>query len=657
MLLSFSAAAFAENVSATPEVDQVPWTIFVYLCGSDLESQNGFASFNLNEMVEASTNRNVRFVVETGGAAKWEGTISSERTERYELLGGESVLADAQPFANMGDAATLTSFLQWGLSTYNSPHYGLVLWDHGSGSINGVCFDENFSLSSLHLTDIQHALQSVSSLLPNGFDFVGFDACLMSTIETAAILAPYSHYLVASEEVEPGYGWDFTAIGDCLDADPDADGLALGSAICDGFFAGCVEIEQGDSATLAVTDLTQIADLRTAFDAFAKDLYDILDQGKDFAPIVRAINNVDNFGGNNETEGYTNMVDMGGLIAAGRQWSENADAAWNSLINAVKYEVKGPDHKYSTGLSMYYPLQIEGSDELSIFKDVCISAYYLGIVDKVAYGYANGGNMDTYAEDSSFPDLLDLWAQSGGDDMNEFFSAADWSYLDDMETTQSTAITFTELPFVDENGTYGFVLDENGISNAESVDANLYLLSDDGDYIGLGTTSDVLGDWDTGVFQDDFDGSWFSLSDGQPLCVYLVSECDGYDLYTAPILLNDEPTNLRFTWDYTNQQLVITGIWDGISDDGYSSRPTGGLNPGDVIVPVYDAYEAGTFEEVTYSGVPYTFAGTDDLCFGLLPEGEYLYSFCINDIYGGAWYSDPMDYTFADGNITFKVAA
>ena len=162
MLLSFSAAAFAEEVSASPADDQVPWTIFVYLCGSDLESQNGFASINMEEMAEASTNRNVRFVVQTGGAAKWEGTISSERTERYEILGGESSLADALPFANMGDAATLTSFLQWGLSTYNSPHYGLVLWDHGSGSINGVCFDENFSLSSLHLTDIQHALQAVT---------------------------------------------------------------------------------------------------------------------------------------------------------------------------------------------------------------------------------------------------------------------------------------------------------------------------------------------------------------------------------------------------------------------------------------------------------------------------------------------------------------
>ena len=177
-----------------------------------------------------------------------------------------------------------------------------------------ICFDENYSFRSLHLTDIEHALQSSSSLIPNGFEFVGFDACLMGTVETAAMLVPYAKYLIVSQELEPGYGWDYTSIGACLDDDPDADGLTLSSAICDGFFAGCVEIEQGNTATLAVTDLARIADLRTAFDAYAKDLYDIIDQGKDFAPIVRAINNVDNFGGNNETEGYTNMVDIGGIM-------------------------------------------------------------------------------------------------------------------------------------------------------------------------------------------------------------------------------------------------------------------------------------------------------------------------------------------------------
>ena len=36
------------------------------------------------------------------------------------------------------------------------------------------------------------------------FDFVGFDACFMSTFETAYMLAPFADHLIASEELEPG---------------------------------------------------------------------------------------------------------------------------------------------------------------------------------------------------------------------------------------------------------------------------------------------------------------------------------------------------------------------------------------------------------------------------------------------------------------------
>ena len=81
MLVSVVASASAEAVQpAVSETAQVPWTIFVYLCGSDLESENGFASYNLEEMVEASTNINVRFVVQTGGASSWESNISAGYT-------------------------------------------------------------------------------------------------------------------------------------------------------------------------------------------------------------------------------------------------------------------------------------------------------------------------------------------------------------------------------------------------------------------------------------------------------------------------------------------------------------------------------------------------------------------------------------------------
>ena len=44
------------------------WTIFVYLCGSDLESGDGMGTDDINEMMSATGSDNVRFVVETGGA-------------------------------------------------------------------------------------------------------------------------------------------------------------------------------------------------------------------------------------------------------------------------------------------------------------------------------------------------------------------------------------------------------------------------------------------------------------------------------------------------------------------------------------------------------------------------------------------------------------
>ena len=173
------------------------WTIFVYLCGADLESENSMATGNMQQMIDANTSPNVRFVVETGGASSWHNGANPDKLDRFLITGGSSTLVDSQPSASMGKAETLADFLRWGLAAYPASHVGLVLWDHGSGSINGVCFDELNDDESLYLTDLDKALKSVQGSLPNGFDFIGFDACLMGTVETAAILAPYARHLHA----------------------------------------------------------------------------------------------------------------------------------------------------------------------------------------------------------------------------------------------------------------------------------------------------------------------------------------------------------------------------------------------------------------------------------------------------------------------------
>lgn len=40
-------------------------------------------------------------------------------------------------------------------------------------------------------------------------EWIGFDACLMSSLEVASVLAPYADYMIASQETEPGWGWNY----------------------------------------------------------------------------------------------------------------------------------------------------------------------------------------------------------------------------------------------------------------------------------------------------------------------------------------------------------------------------------------------------------------------------------------------------------------
>ena len=626
LCISLCTSAFADDGG---------WTIFVYICGSNLESEDGFASVNMQEMVDASAISGVRFIVETGGASAWNNGASPDELDRFEIAGGNSTIVDRQPQASMGDSQTLADFLRWGLTTYPSAHTGLVLWNHGGGSITGVCFDDLFDSQSLTLRAIDDALNSTMDALPGGFDFIGYDACLMGTLENANMLAPHAKYMIGSQECEPGTGWNYKSIGECIAADPSVDAAALGKAICDGFYQSCDENDASDGATLALIDLSKIGALCSAFELYAEHLYDATDDEANFAPICRAIVSAENFGGNNRSEGYTNMVDLGGLVDAGAEWSSNAKPVRDAEDAAVIYQVRGANHPQASGLSVYYPLQVQGSKELSVFRDVAVSTHYLALVSKIAYGFANGGSWAGYDPDTP------------------------WDF-DSMvpDYTQSTAISFQEEPYVGENDVYYFVLSEQGLNNTASVDATIYMYTDDKeDVLSLGTTSDVLADWDTGRIEDDFDGYWFSLPDGQNLSVDLVSEGDDYDVYTSPVTVNDDFTNLRFAWYHDTGEVRLLDSWDGIDDNGFASRPGQALKAGDRIVAVFKAFDPNTFEESSYTGEEYVWSDGDTLGFGPLPDGDYLYSFCINDIFGGSYATPNADFAISDGSISFNYAA
>jgi len=105
-------------------------------------------------------------------------------------------------------------------------------------------------------------------------DIIGFDACLMSMYEVASAVAPYSHYLLSSELLEPGQGWDYTALGSVtglqqsggvVDA-VQVGGLVVRSYMRSSLQAGSVGL------TLALTDLGKVPQLQNDLMALARSL-------------------------------------------------------------------------------------------------------------------------------------------------------------------------------------------------------------------------------------------------------------------------------------------------------------------------------------------------------------------------------------------------
>ena len=491
------------------------------------------------------------------------------------------------------------------------------------------------------------------------FTFIGFDACLMATVEMANIAASYADYMIASQETEPGTGWDYTTMGDYLADHPEADGESFGRVICNTFYKQCSQYGLEDSATLSLIDLSKINELVAAFNNFAESMYTSSAAVDILSSMVRGILAADNYGGNNTVDGYTNMVDLGGLISACAEWSDGADEALAALENAVIFQVNGGDHPNAGGLSLYYPLEVQGSEELNIFASVCVSPHYLSFVDRQGQGGAYGADPSDY-DDSWNDDDEWNWIESFlYDDSTGHYEVEEgeddhWDYLDDYEITgESPFIHFAEEPSINADGTFGFVLDQESLSYTASVSAMVCELSqDENDLIILGETMDVREDWDTGRFEDEFDGYWLSLPDGQNLCLYVADYHDDFIIYSSPVELNGEDTNLRIRQDAYG--ITVEGSWSGITEYGASAGDIYPLSDGDVIIPIYDSYSLITEEFEQYIGWSYTVRGELTISYELMEPGTYFYSFFINDIYGD--YRDTDFATFEvdrDGSIYF----
>ena len=91
----------------TPEPGDGSWAVYWYLCGSDLETNGGFATIDLSEMMEVPLPEDVNVVIQTGGAAVWQNEyMDSSKLQRWLYNSDGLQLLEEQDTANMGEAQT-----------------------------------------------------------------------------------------------------------------------------------------------------------------------------------------------------------------------------------------------------------------------------------------------------------------------------------------------------------------------------------------------------------------------------------------------------------------------------------------------------------------------------------------------------------------------
>jgi len=266
--LVFLALPTVPVLQAAPAGRNASWTFMVYLDADN--NLDEYAPYSLGMMEEVGSTSSVNVVV------LWDGFYTP--AYMYKVI--KDGLEEVKGFAlngeevNMGDPATLKTFVDFTVSKFKAEHYVLVLWNHGD-DVSGVAWDEH---PDDHLTHPEVA----TALSRHHIDILAFDACLMAMIEVAYEYDQYglsSDYLVGSENYVPNYGYPYNTILQDLNLNPGMSEFDVSAMIVHDyaeFYEPRAHFHGGVMGTLSAIDLARVDglvfDLSVMTQALMKDM-------------------------------------------------------------------------------------------------------------------------------------------------------------------------------------------------------------------------------------------------------------------------------------------------------------------------------------------------------------------------------------------------
>ena len=572
-------------------------TVMVYMCGSDLESGYGAASADIEEMLEADLGDNVNVVLETGGASAWSFSPEADPStrQRWVLEDGEASLVQDAREDTMLDEDEVTDFCSWAAKEYPADRYILIFWDHGGGTIGGFGYDENYpDASALTLSQLRNAIKASGV----AFDMVGFDACLMATVECAWAMEPVADYLVASEQTEPGDGWSWTGFLNQLGSDPSTATTDLGKTIIDDFSAHYAETGEED-ATLSLIDLREISRVYERLSTFLDEAADSIEADNAlFTTMSGARSRAKSY-----AEDSVDQIDLVDMVD--RSDFEGADDVSEAVASCVKY--RSDTSSGSNGIAMYFPYSevFQYSDVRQVLEDIGYTGpvafydYFLSVMGNSPTSSSHG-IVSSYASTQVAQDSGTAASASSSSDSyaNESLSSEGW--FEDLSNEFSYQELPDELELASDGSNWVVEMDDSLWGDFADFQITVMQNYDDG-YLMLGT-DDAYQVTDDGNIAVDFDGEWLSI-DGSFFSFYCNAPeetGDGEIRYsgTIPAILNGwDRVDLVVTWPTASERGdgETIGYVQGYRMSGQDyvlGRGLGQLEAGDTLTPVFDYFDS-----------------------------------------------------------------
>lgn len=646
--------------------DQV--TLMVFMCGTDLESRSGMATSDIQEMLNARISDKVNVLVYTGGCKRWKNNVMSSSTNQiYQVTsGGLKCLEKDLGSRAMTDPDTLSWFIRWGAKNYPANRYELIMWDHGGGSISGYGYDETkMNGGSMTMDKINKALADGGV----NFDFVGFDACLMATLETALAVEPYADYMIASEETEPGVGWYYTNWLTKLSDNTSMPTVEIGKNIIDDFVSVCRQKTPNSQTTLSITDLAELkGTVPDKFKSFAQSTTDMI-KNDQYQKVSNARTTTKEFGKNNKID-QVDLIQLAESIG-----TKEAKSLAEALRGAVKYNRTSTNINNANGISIYFPYGRTSSVKkmANMYQEIGLDASYTKCIQSFAsvetsgqvISGGNSGQMDSlFGSLGSGGGSYTVQSTMGGDEVAAMLaqllgarsipevglSEEESGFLDEeaLENNEKylakNQFDASELKWTEKDGQNVLVLKEKQWDLLQKVELNVFV--DDGEgYIDLGMDN-VYDFNDDGDLIGSYDKTWIAIN-GQIVAYYLMSAEGNENGYTiigrVPALLNGERVNLMLQFTDENPDGVVTGAALAYDEDSQTMTQAKGeieIQTGDVIDFICDYYDyARNYSDSYMLGERLRVDGDLTISNVEMRNGDYIAAYRLTDIYNNHFWT------------------